>query len=232
MSVVTGPYALKGGGTIRIPLPKGTLLVRAVVIGNTTLASVVVTVTGSTRVVFPGSADLFVIESGSSGVKVTSLGGTGSGGTVQATWFTPAEVPKSGYPLSASRSSFTTFTTKITTVRIIPVVATVGVYTGRVTLKGLTAPVAIIPSTRNETYFSNLKIGWGVWGDLANTHGPDIYVGDSAGGTTAAGWARFPSGKTKIIGSFKPATGGASWGNAWVARVAGTTGDICNVWAA
>lgn len=226
MSLSTGPYSIVGGQTLRISLPPATLLARAVVIGNTTAAAITVQIGGSTRIVLPGSADLFYISSGQGTVTVMSLGPAGTKvGTLHVTWYTPAEIPQSGYPLSASRVSYTTVTTKIYTVTIIPVVKTVGVFTGRRTLAGTTTPVAIIPTTRSESYFSNLRIGWSVWGDVANT-GTYIYIGDSAGGDPPD-WARIPAGSTKLIGRFSVA-----WGDAWVARVAGKSGDVVNVWAA
>lgn len=106
-----------------------------------------------------------------------------------------------------------------------PPVATVGVFTGRVALTGTATAVAIIPATRTPAYFEHLKIGWVVWSTDANT-GTFVYIGDSTGGTPAT-WARIPSGKTKLMGSFAVA-----WGNAWVVRVAGKAGDHVNVWAA
>jgi hypothetical protein len=131
-------------------------------------------------------------------------------------------VPPQG-PSSFVQTSKVTITTVLAT--IVPAVKTVGVFTGRVLLKGTTTAVALIPSTRTPTYWENMKIGWAVWSTDANT-GTFIYIGDSTGGTPT-GWARIPSGKTKLMGSFSVA-----WGNAWVARVAGKTGDHVNVWAA
>ena len=106
-----------------------------------------------------------------------------------------------------------------------PIAATVGVFSGRVALAGTTTAVALIPATRTPTYWEAMRIGWVVWSTPSNT-GTWIYIGDETGGTPT-GWARIPSGKTKLMGSFSVA-----WGNAWVARVAGKLGDHVNVWAA
>lgn len=128
-----------------------------------------------------------------------------------------------GLPPLVAPSSFTSIV-NFTTINL-PVTTTVGVFTGRATLKGTTTKVPIIPATRTPSYWEHLKIGWSIWSTETNT-GTFIYIGDSAGGTPKT-WARIPSGKTKLLGKFT-----IRWGNAWVARVAGKTGDQVNVWAA
>lgn len=128
-------------------------------------------------------------------------------------------------PSTLTKLSKSTTVVKITTVHILPIVKTVGVFTGRIALKGTTTKVAIIPTTRTATYFQNLRIGWAVWSTQANT-GTYIYIGDSTGGTPTT-WARIPSGKANLLAKFS-----INWGNAWVARVSGHTGDHVNVFAA
>lgn len=128
-------------------------------------------------------------------------------------------------PSTLTKLTKSTTVVTINTIHVLPIVKSVGVFTGRVTLTGTANAIAIIPATRTQTYFENLKIGWAVWSTTANT-GTWIYIGDSSGGTPAT-WARIPSGKTKLLGSFSVA-----WGNAWVVRVAGKLGDHVNVWAA
>ena len=128
-------------------------------------------------------------------------------------------------PSTLTKLAKSTTTIKVTTLHVLPIVQTVGVFSGRVALLGTTTQVPIIPATRTPAYWEDMKIGWTIWSTEANT-GTYIYIGDSAGGTPT-GWARIPSGKTKLMGSFSVA-----WGNAWVARVAGKSGDHVNVWAA
>lgn len=158
-------------------------------------------------------------------VKATGLAkSTGYTALLTGAWAhgAPQGIPPQG-PSSFAAVSNATF--NMTTVHMLPIVATVGVFTGRVALTGTTTAVALIPATRTPKYWENMKIGWTIWSTEANT-GTYIYIGDSAGGTPT-GWARIPSGHTKLMGSFSVA-----WGNAWVARVAGKTGDHVNVWAA
>lgn len=137
---------------------------------------------------------------------------------------TPVGVVPTG-PSTITKLTKSTTVVTINTLHVLPIVKTVGVFTGRVALKGTATAVAIIPATRTATYFENLKIGWAVWSTTANT-GTWLYIGDSSGGTPTD-WARIPSGKTKVMGSFSVA-----WGNAWVVRVAGKATDHVNVWAA
>ena len=171
----------------------------------------------------------------SSGVEIVQgqrleVRGTGFAHTTEYSAFAVGQIfpgpPRGMIPSGPSTlTKLTNATINIATIHVLPIVKTVGVFTGRVPLKGTTTAVALIPSTRTPTYWENMKIGWTVWSTDANT-GTFIYIGDSAGGTPT-GWARIPSGKTKLMGSFSVA-----WGNAWVARVAGKTGDHVNVWAA
>ena len=106
-----------------------------------------------------------------------------------------------------------------------PVVATVGILSTKVKLLGPTTAVAIVPSTATQTYFKKCKIGFVIWGTPANK-GAHIYLGDAAGGVSTA-VASIPAGATKLVGSFSVA-----FRNAVTMRIAGTTGDYANVWAA
>ena len=185
-------------------------------------------VNGSPRLKWIGplpSAAVVVTQASRIAVKATGLAKSrGYTAVLTGSWAhgAPVGVPPAG---PSSFAVVSNATLNVTTVHMLPVVKTVGVFTGRVALTGTTTAVAIIPSTRTKTYWEDSKIGWAVWSTTANT-GTWVYIGDSAGGTPT-GWSRIPSGKTKLLGSFSVA-----WGNAWVARVAGKTGDHVNVWAA
>ena len=116
MSVTTGPYPIAGGGSLRISLPRGTLVVSAVAVGNLTPAAISVTIGGSSKYVLPGGTDLFACNSGQSYVGVTSLGTPTDAGSITTTWFDPADEP-GRYPYAGAITKITTtgtITAKIT----------------------------------------------------------------------------------------------------------------------
>ena len=99
MSVTTGPFTLAAGGQLRVTLPPATLVVKAVILTNLGTSSVEVNISGSSRILLPGSADLFGVSTSSGAIVITSLGTSAS--TITATWLTPDEIPASGYPYGA-----------------------------------------------------------------------------------------------------------------------------------
>lgn len=107
MSVTTGPYPIAGGGSLRISLPRGTLVVSAVAVGNLTPAAISVTIGGSSKYVLPGGTDLFACNSGQSYVGVTSLGTPTDAGSITTTWFDPADEP-GRYPYAGAITKITT----------------------------------------------------------------------------------------------------------------------------
>lgn len=177
----------------------------------------------SAAVVVQGGSQIKVVGTGlaASTTYAAMLTGSWSLGTAQG-------VPPQG---PSSFSAVANITTNITTVHVLPVVKTVGVFTGRRLLAGTTTRTLVIPTTvANPTYWKDCKIGFSIWGTGANT-GTWIYVGVAAGTTTPTTWARIPSGKgngkTQPYGVFS-----VPWGDPWTARIAGKTGDHANVWAA
>ena len=133
MSITTGPFSLPAKGQLRITLPPATLVVKAVVLGNLGSAAAEVSIAGSSRVLLPGSADLFPVSTGSGQIVVTSLG-TGAS-TITATWLTPDEIPAAGFPYGAP----------VTNLNIEP--GAVVQITGPVTISGLVTSIGQLTST-------------------------------------------------------------------------------------
>lgn len=107
MSLTTGPYAIAGGGSLRIPLPRGTLVVDSVAVANLTPAPVVVTIAGTSKYVSPSGVDLFSCSSGQSYIQVTSTGTSTDAGSITTTWFDPADTP-GHYPYAGAITKITT----------------------------------------------------------------------------------------------------------------------------
>lgn len=107
MSLTTGPYAIAGGGSLRIPLPRGTLVVDSVAVANLTPAPVVVTIAGTSKYVSPSGVDLFSCSSGQSYIQVTSTGTSTDAGSITTTWFDPADTP-GHYPYAGAITKIST----------------------------------------------------------------------------------------------------------------------------